>query len=106
MHSRIKLIQLSETVRKNSKDRVQMMLDWNKSGATNINLHPEVMELLDKQHDPNANVRPYLMASFGSNWMVIRVIVNQFTLLFNSDYVSNTNGIILVFLIRLLSGIK
>ena len=85
----LELIQLSETVRKNSKDRVQMMLDWNKSGATNIDLHPEVMELLDKQHDPNANVRPCLMASFGSNWMVIRVIVNQF--IFNESQLEEQN---------------
>ena len=31
-----------------------------------------VLEMLEK-HDPTANIRPYLMASFGSAWGVIKV---------------------------------
>ena len=50
-----------------------MMMDWNKSGATNIELHPDTLQILEKEYDPYANIRPCLMGSFGSNWMVMRV---------------------------------
>ena len=32
-----------------------------------------VLEMLEEKHDPTANIRPYLMASFGSAWAVVKV---------------------------------
>ena len=43
-------------------------------GLANFYFKKNWKELMDKDHDESTDIRPYLMATFGSAWAVMEVI--------------------------------
>ena len=52
-----------------------MFKEVTEKGLGKMEYTDNVLEILEEKHDPTANIRPYLMASFGSAWAVIKVNV-------------------------------
>ena len=52
---------------------VHLFKDLTDKGLGKTHFGDNVLEILQEKHDPSANIKPYLLASFGSAWAVIKV---------------------------------
>ena len=46
-------------------------------GLSNMYIKDNSEELLQKYHDPNKDIKPYLLATFGSAWAVVAVKISD-----------------------------
>ena len=66
-----------------------------KRGLSNMYIEENSEELRQKYHDPNKDIKPYLLATFGSAWAVVVVKINNQELIikFISETVTGTQNL-------------
>ena len=61
-------------------------------GLANFHIKDNAEELMNKDYEPNKNIKPYLLATFGSAWAVVSVKINNQDLqfLFRGGFLENS----------------
>ena len=53
-------------------------------GLSNMHIKDNSEELLQEHHDPHKDIKPYLLATFGSAWAVVAVKISNKDLIMKS----------------------
>ena len=84
--------QISEAVKKEVSHANDMFRGLVEKGLAKISIKDNAEELLQKDHDPNKDTKPYLMATFGSAWAVMAVKTSDLDHIFLPDQWSSEEG--------------
>ena len=73
----LSLFQISEAVKKEVSHTNDLFRELLEKGLSNMYIKDNSEEFLQKYHDPNKDIKPYLLATLRSAWGVVAVKISN-----------------------------